>query len=292
MKNSFIALFLLLPALSHAQVKVTLYYSKAWQLTKKDSAWYVRTAAYDTNNYYFDGPVEDRYARGYLSGELQMKGNYVAGIKEGEFSFYHENGHLESVGKFESNARSGLWKYFYRNNKPRAQLEYTPVFGDEPNILFLNDSTGKQILHNGTGNWFEIVPLISGGQLTIHGQYKDNQKTGKWTLREPKSKTVIVENFNKGRFLNGYVKVGNQGTDIFEPQEYSHPVPDKLKYTEEFHAAKGADFNTYPQLKFMLRNEEPVVNYIWDEGDPVFTKPEVSATPPGGLTRCMLLSIR
>ena len=279
MKFPFVALFVFISTLAYSQVKVTLYYTKGWQLTKKDSARYIRTATYDTLNFVFDGPVEDRF----VSGDPQMKGNYVNGSKEGLFTFYHENGHVESTGLFESNSRSGVWKYFYRNAQPRAHLEFTPVFGNEPNILFLNDSTGKQILHNGTGNWFEVIPLATGGKLTVHGQYKDNQKNGKWTMRETPGKTLVVESFNKGHFVSGYVKVDNQGMDIFEPQEYTHLLPDKFRITEGFSAQKGIDFNTYPQLKYMLRGNDPVVNHIWDEGDPVFTKPEVSAKPQDSL---------
>ncbi|MEI9919196.1 MAG: energy transducer TonB [Bacteroidota bacterium] len=280
MKNSFIALYFFLAVSSaNAQVKVTLYYNRGWELTTKDSARYIRTTTYDTLNYYFNGPVEDRF----LSGDLQMKGEYVDGLKEGQFTFYYENGHVESTGRFESNARSGVWKYFYRNAKPKAQLEFTPVFGNEPAIKFMNDSTGRQILQDGNGNWFEVVDLPNGGTRTIHGQYKDNEKAGKWTMREMPGKTIIVENFNKGRFLNGYVKVENQSMEIFDPQDYTHLLPEKFLITEEFAARKGVDFNVYPRLKYMFRNGDPVVNYIWDEGDPVFTNPEVFAKPPEGL---------
>jgi antitoxin component YwqK of YwqJK toxin-antitoxin module len=38
-----------------------------------------------------------------------MKGNYVKGLKEGEFTFYYNNGAVESTGRFESNSRSGVW---------------------------------------------------------------------------------------------------------------------------------------------------------------------------------------
>jgi len=269
------ALFVFMSVFAHAQAKVTLYYTKGWELTKKDSAKYIRTATYDTVAYNFNGRVEDRF----VNGELQMEGNYVFGLKEGEFTFFYENGVMESTGRFESNSRSGLWKYFYRNGIPRQELEFTPVFGDEPTILFLNDSTGKRILTNGTGRWMEVVHLVRGTRLAITGEYKDNEKNGKWEVRSTPGKNVVTEYFNKGRFVNGFAKINGEGMEIFEPQNYSNLPPEKFAITEGFRARPKVDFNMYPRLKYLLRGGEPVVNYIWDEGDPVFTKPDVSAKP-------------
>jgi TonB family protein len=262
---------------AHAQVNVTLYYTKAWELTKKDSARYVRTATYDTLDFNFNGPVEDRF----VDGQLQMEGNYSFGLKEGVFTFYYENGKVESTGRFESNSRSGLWKYFYNNGKPRQELEFTPVFGDEPTILFLNDSMGNRLLTDGTGKWIEVVHLARGVEMSITGEYKNNEKTGKWEARSAPGKNFLVENFKNGRFINGYAKVNGQLTDIFEPQSYSNLLPEKFAITEGFHARPKIDFNTYPTLKYLLRGQDPVVNYIWDEGDPVYTKPDVPAKPSG-----------
>jgi TonB family protein len=212
-----------------------------------------------------------------------MKGTYVKGSKEGEFTLYYNNGTIESTGRFESNSRSGVWKYFYSNGKPRQELEFTPVFGDEPTILFLNDPDGKRLLTNGTGDWFEVIDLPHGSSVTITGEYKDNEKHGKWEVKYHPGKNVIVEHFNKGRFINGYAKKDGIGFEIFEPQTYSHLLPDKFAMTEGFHARPMADFNMYPHLKYLLRGQEPVVNYIWDEGDPVYTKPDVSAKPPDSI---------
>ncbi|HEX8059449.1 MAG TPA: energy transducer TonB [Cyclobacteriaceae bacterium] len=277
MKVALLPVFLFGCLCAHAQAKVTLYYTKDWQLTKKDSAKYIRTATYDTIDYNFNGPVEDRYA----NGELQMEGNYVYGRKEGQFTSFYPNGVMESNGRFESNSRSGSWKYFYRNGTPRQELEFTPVLGDEPKILFLNDSTGKRILTDGNGRWVEVVQLVGGTKVSITGQYKNNEKNGKWEMRSTPGKNIVVEYFTDGQFTNGYAKLRGENIELFEAQNYSNQLPEKFGITEGFVARAKVDFNTYPKLKYMLRAGEPVVNYIWDEGDPVFTKPDVSAKPPG-----------
>jgi TonB family protein len=278
-KIILLTLFLSLSFLcAHSQVKVTLYYTKTWELTKKDSAKYIRTATYDTLEYNFNGPVEDRY----LDGQLQMAGNYSFGLKEGLFTFYYENGKVESTGRFESNSRSGIWKYFYNTGQPRQELEFTPVFGNEPTILFLNDPMGNRILTNGTGKWIEVVHLARGVDMSITGAYKNNEKTGKWEVRSTPGKNLLVENFRNGRFVNGFARQNGEMMETYEPQNYTNQLPEKFAITEAFQARPKVDFITYPYLKYILRGQEPAVNYIWDEGDPVFTKPDVPAKPPGG----------
>jgi hypothetical protein len=159
-------------------------------------------------------------------------------------------------------------------------LEFTPVFGNEPAILFLNDAAGNRLLTNGTGKWIEVIDLPRGSRVTITGEYKNNEKDGKWEVKTTPGKNVIVERFNKGRFVNGFARMNGESFEFYEPQDYSHLLPDKFAMTEGFHARPMVDFNMYPYLKYLLRGTEPVVNYIWDEGDPVFTKPDVSAKPP------------
>jgi protein TonB len=91
-----------------------------------------------------------------------------------------------------------------------------------------------------------------------------------------------VEHFKNGQFLNGFLRGNGEYVELFEPQNYTHPLPAKFQVTETFRARSGIDFKTYPQLKVMLHGDDPIVNYIWDLGEPAYLKPERSADPPGG----------
>src|SRR5262245_9857514 len=97
-----------LPQLGTAQNKKKLFYSKQWELTHQDSAYYYRVSAL-TVSYGFDGEVND-----YLTtNELIMKGYYLNGKKNGLFTTFYPNGQVESAGYFRDGIRIGQWKYYY-----------------------------------------------------------------------------------------------------------------------------------------------------------------------------------
>ena len=59
----------------------------------------------------------------FLTGELKMEGTFTdkdLELKEGQFTYYYQNGQVESAGEYREGAKFGLWKRFdfEGNEKP------------------------------------------------------------------------------------------------------------------------------------------------------------------------------
>ena len=46
--------------------------------------------------------------------------------KEGEFTFYYENGNVESTGMFHEDKRVGAWKYYNPDETLKTETELPP----------------------------------------------------------------------------------------------------------------------------------------------------------------------
>jgi TonB family protein len=282
----FLLLLVTTPLISQGQVRVRLNYTRDWMLTTQDSAQYIRIGIFDTTNFCFAGTVVDLYR----TGQHQMRGNYSRNSKEGEFNFYYSNGKLEATGKFEKNVRAGIWKYFYRNGQPKMEAEFIPVLGDEPRINFLNDSTGKPLLTNGTGKWIEEVTYSNGVTARITGEYKNYEKHGTWTFTVSNDKAIREEEFEDGRFVKGVLRNTGAGRiRVDEPLSYSLYLTDKFFNTESYVARPGIDFRNYPWLPSLVINGKITVNPKTIPPLPpsgsgeVFTSGEQPPEPPTGM---------
>jgi TonB family protein len=238
-----VLLFLMSSTTAFAQVRMKLNYNSHWQLTEPDSAVYIRVCIYDTTNAFFAGPVADLY----LSGKPQMTGTYKGGKKSGNFTSYFENGQIESTGAFENDLRHGVWRDYYSDGKLKLEVEFFPN-GDQPRIMTFNDPDGKPRIQNGTGDWEELVELVSGEKIFIKGKYKNYNKDGEWVQESPPGKILITESYKKGKVT----KYDYNTTGVYN--DYSLPLPWKFLETEAFDATKNASFEIYPALKLITVN--------------------------------------
>jgi TonB family protein len=229
-----------LTGILNAQEKITLYYNSNWEITKKEKASYFREAEFDLNNFKLDGAVMDFN----LNRTPLMKGNYSSDRKNGDFTFYYENGNIKSKGKYESDHRVGYWEYYYRDNKLKQKVllpQITPK--KEISVVEYFDKDGNQLIKNGTGIW--IQDSINGGSLDqsslckLSGQFKDSLMTGEWKLTRLSDKKFIhSERFRKGKFIEATVyepMFDSYGTTNFEMLD---KFPDenylRLKKVEDF----------------------------------------------------------
>jgi TonB family protein len=248
MKRSLTILFITaLPVFAMSQKMGKFFYNKDWELTTRDSAAYVRMCVFDTVANYFTGPVTDMY----LSGKPQMKGSYKALKKEGEFTFFYENGIIESIGKFENDTRVGVWKFNHPNGKPRLEVE----FFNSTKILALYNETGTTLIDNGKGDWYEEYEEYKvPGKIIVTGQLRNYQKHGDWICKLSDGRLVYTEEYKYGEFIRGHiypngVKTPNQG-----PQGNQLILPYKFVVTEAFSASTGAAFESYPLLDVLRRD--------------------------------------
>lgn len=232
-----------------SQVRIRLYYNSNWEITDSTKAVFYREADYDLNNFKLHGEVHDHD----LSGNLLMEGNYLNGKRNGDFTFYYDNGEIKNRGEYENNRRTGKWEYYYNN----GQLKQVVLFKDsyitiDFAVLEYFDSQGHQLIKDGTGKW--VNDSIQSGMFnekslkTLTGQFKDSLKHGEWKLvRISDNKFMHSERFKKGKFISA--RIYNAQSDYYGTMssEMLNKIPDenstKLKCTEKFEL----DTTVYPE---------------------------------------------
>lgn len=74
----------------------------------------------DTTVTYLHGP----YLSFYASGNRKDSGNYVNGLREGEWKSWYEDGNPESRGIYIKGEQSGTWEYFNENGNISTRETY------------------------------------------------------------------------------------------------------------------------------------------------------------------------
>lgn len=241
MKFTFIILGLLVFSLNlMSQDKVTLDYNSDWEITKKSNATYYREVEYDLDNFRIHGKVFDYDT----SGVLLMEGNYLNGIRHGDFTFNYLNGKIESKGKYLDNKRFGNWEYYYSNGKLKQIVNFPEIEGKfDFAVVEFYDRNGNQLIKNGTGKWINdsiqtgFFDQYSLKRLT--GQFKDSLKSGEWQLvRISDGALMHSERFRKGRFTSATVfntqfnYMGSMTTEVID--KFPDIYIGKFENTEQF----------------------------------------------------------
>lgn len=251
MKTIYLTILIIIQCslLLKSQDEVKLYYNSNWEITKKEKATYFRESKYNFDDLKLNGQVKD-YT---LSDSLIMEGNYLDGIRNGDFIFYYKNSKIKSEGKYENGRRAGLWKYYYNDGKPKQIIVFKPsIDNSDFSVVEYFDRNGKQLIKSGTGTW--VNDSIQTGMFdhtslkVLFGQFKDGLKTGEWKLvRIADGKVMHVEKFRKGRFISGIVYNEQFDCDGIVNSELTDKFPDeniqKFVTTESF----KLDTTAFPQ---------------------------------------------
>lgn len=56
--------------------------------------------------------------------QIEDKGNYIDGKKEGLWEEYHQNGQLKAKGVYEEGKKNGTWEVFNEQGKLKAKINY------------------------------------------------------------------------------------------------------------------------------------------------------------------------
>jgi TonB family protein len=190
------------------------YYTKDNRKTEKDSAFYYRL-----ENYNEGGRVHGQVQEFYMDSTLKMMGSYIDGKREGNFNYYYPSGKLELMESFKNGTPDGKYKYWYPNGKKQVEKIL-----NENGFKILNawDTTGRQIVSEGTGDYVEYdyekkVILEKGKMLNLN-------KIGIWQGWYDNGQLYYKEEYNDGILMKGisYDRDKNQYEyTIFEEQ----PMP-------------------------------------------------------------------
>ncbi len=133
---------------------------------------------------YVAGDQEGVFEHYYPGGQLQSKVEYQADWPVGKFEGWYENGRLEEIGHFPGNtaSREGRWHWeVYR-------------------IESFWDSTGVQLVKNGTGNYYDEH---DNGTVSLKGRYRDGLREGEWLFYDETGRQTNAEQYVNGRLEKG-----------------------------------------------------------------------------------------
>mgnify|MGYP001065220464 FL=1 len=281
MKTKWIFSFLLLVcSLSYSQDFDKVYYNSKWEITSMKDATYYRISGFNPDQMKFDSTVVDHY----MNNKVEMIGQYLNGIKEGDFIYYYPDQTVRLTSSYVNNKRAGKWVEYYQNGQVFKEVEYD---NGKEKLIQYNNSNGTSNLKNRSGR-FEMVYYYDGHfdvyaahkldstneVYLLSGNIENGLKDGKWTLKRGLKKICHLI-YEEGNFIQGMYFINNT-KQIIKDDIFSYLIlePEKLEITAKFCAEPGQMIKEnylirYIQLardrkqrKIEFQNEDNFVNFF------------------------------
>jgi TonB family protein len=178
MKFIIITILIAFPNFAWAQEYLDKYSNPA---SKENATYYRTTKVKDSLTL-----VQDYYL---TNDQLASEGLYTAlkprPFPEGKHTSYYENGQLKSEGEYSKGAKTGKWKYFHLNGTQSGQDTHTEKDHSYDQRW---DETGKPLLNNGTGLYFEKREVIGGHFVDV----VDHKLISAFTISETSGDTIYT----------------------------------------------------------------------------------------------------
>ncbi len=165
----------------------------------------------------------------YGQDSVRIKGKLQGSEYEGEVSYYYPNGQLQAKGALKEGHRTGFWEEWYQNGQLREKGQYSQKknkdnFLNTPRTEYVIDSfwdsTGKQLITNGTGSY---ISTSEGKHIREEGQYEQGKKSGLWKGYFEDGKLFYEENF-----ADGILTAGTSFNRSGEKFTYSEETKEKM----------------------------------------------------------------
>jgi len=227
----------------------------------KDATYY-RVSGFNPEEMKFDSTVIDRY----MSGTVEMTGQYRDGIKEGDFFYFYPDQTMRLQSTYLNNNRSGTWIEYYQTGQVFKEVEYG---NGREKLIRYNNPDGSSILKNHSGK-FEMIyfyddhfEVTAANKLNpentaflLSGKIKNGLKDGKWTLKSG-LKRICQLNYREGNFILGKYFINNTTQNI-KNDIFSYLIlePEKLKITDDFYAEPGQLIKENYLIRYIQQNRD------------------------------------
>ncbi|MBP7500571.1 MAG: energy transducer TonB [Chryseobacterium sp.] len=139
----------------------------------------------------------------YKSGVLKMEGTSKTKEgypKEGELTYYYENGNKKSVSNYTKGRAYGKDFEWYENGNKKLEGEYVEdkKNSNHHHIIQFWDANGVQKVVDGNGFFDD-----QGENESEKGEIKNGYKDGVWEGSFKKSKFSYKETYKEGKFISG-----------------------------------------------------------------------------------------
>ena len=169
-----------------------IFYDAAWkEIDDPSAAVYYRIGTMDSLGRW-QGPVRDYYR----SGNIQMKGKYVDGLKDGVFLYYSDRSTYSSAGRYNREEAVGKWENYHWNGVLHSEIYYN----DGAYTRSVWDSLGRAQVVQGKG---KSVTWHSNGQVAEEGNYEGGRKDGDWFGFFENGEPYYHEYYRDNRLIRG-----------------------------------------------------------------------------------------
>jgi len=201
------------------------FYDAEWkEIDDPSLASYYRIGTVDSLDRW-QGAVRDYYR----SGDVQMKGKYLDGMKDGVFLYYTNHKTYSSAGRYRKEDVVGKWEDFHWN----GVLEKEVYYNEETFTRNVWDSLGRQQVVNGYGKY---IRWYLNGQIAEEGSYEGGKKTGNWYGYHEDGTPYFKEFYRNNRLVQGVSETKNGRRYVYDHlSQYALPVggmPEFKKYLE------------------------------------------------------------
>jgi len=169
-----------------------IFYDAAWKEIEDPSASvYYRIGTVDSLGRW-QGQVRDYYR----NGDIQMKGKYLNGMKDGIFLYYSDRRTYSSAGRYAKEDAVGKWENYHWNGALNSEVYYNE--GAFTGSVW--DSLGGVQVTNGNG---KVITWHSNGHVAEEGNYQDGKREGDWFGFHDDGKPYYHEFYRDNRLVRG-----------------------------------------------------------------------------------------
>ncbi|AYB32416.1 rhomboid family intramembrane serine protease [Chryseolinea soli] len=196
-----------------------VFFDSAWHETDDpNTARFYRIGTQDSAGRW-QGAVRDYYR----DGTIQMKGQYLRGMKNGIFLYYSERGTYTSAGRYDKEESIGRWEIYHWNGK----LESEVFYNGQGYTRSVWDSLGNPQVENGRG---KAIRWYATGQVSEEGPYQNGRRDGDWYGFHPDGKPYFHEIYRDNRIIRGMSEDRGKRYVYDQTSLYAFPVNGMAEY--------------------------------------------------------------
>ena len=177
--------------------KIVLYYNDIWEITDPETSSYIRIGKWEERNNFITGPFTD-----YRSdGSICTEGGYHEKKKYGSFRFFFPDGNVSCEFNYYNDQLKDTCRFYHPDGTLKHSIR---IDGERFHVLEYRDSSGIDLLHDGTGEWkFSVMDYRNTDTLTIQGIMSNHQKDGVWYYLRNNS-VLVEEKYTKGTINSSF----------------------------------------------------------------------------------------
>lgn len=202
--------------------KMKIFLSDVFQITYKTCADYYMLVDLDDSLFY----IKDSIKVFYKDDKLFLKGKYVVGKRQGQYTIYHKNGEIKQLSQYDNGMPVGTWKFYFDNGNINKIISFSNggAFLSE-----LYKRNGKALVQDGFGKYEDSMSISKflKGPYKVQGAIKNGLPDGKWKISSD-GYPYATEFFEAGYFEKGI----SHSRVIGDSEYYENPLSTFLEFQQ------------------------------------------------------------